>query len=261
MRFPLRDKGFASVVFDCDSTLVSIEGIDELAGSNAAQIRELTDAAMEGSIALEEVYGRRLAIIRPTRDRVEALGREYVQRLVEDARETIAALTSLSKEIRVVSGGLLPPVRSLATELGIPSSAVAAVDVEFATDGTYAGFDHTSPLARSGGKTEVIRAWALDRPSLLVGDGSTDLEARGEVDLFVAYMGVAYRQNVAASADLVLHTESLAPVLALAANEADRRRLASTEWAEVLRRGDEILERQKSGVRSRESEVRGRKSE
>src|SRR5690606_29915235 len=42
--------GFRSVVFDCDSTLSRIEGIDELAGPRLEEIRAMTDAAMQGAI-------------------------------------------------------------------------------------------------------------------------------------------------------------------------------------------------------------------
>ena len=52
-----------SIVFDCDSTLVSIEGIDALAGERIEEIRRMTDMAMDGAMALEEVYGERLALI------------------------------------------------------------------------------------------------------------------------------------------------------------------------------------------------------
>ena len=100
---PLPD-GFGSVVFDCDSTLSDIEGIDELAGNHLGEIQALTSAAMEGRIPLEEVYGRRLEIIRPTRARVDAIGELYVQRLVPDAGETVAALRWLGKDVRVISG-------------------------------------------------------------------------------------------------------------------------------------------------------------
>ena len=44
----------------------------------------------------------------------------------------------------------------------------------------------SSPLARSNGKAQVIRAWNLPRPALLVGDGATDREARPAVDAFAA---------------------------------------------------------------------------
>lgn len=233
--------GFRSIVFDCDSTLAAIEGIEELATGHADEVRALTRAAMEGSIPLEEVYGRRLELIRPTRERVDALGREYVDALVEDARETIAALLRLGKEVRVLSGGLRSPVEALARELGIPSEAVAAVGIRFAPDGAYLDFERDSPLARGGGKVEVLRAWDLPRPVLLVGDGATDLETRPVVDAFAAYMGVEFRPAVAEGADVVLRARTLAPVLALAADAADRARLAGTPFDRLLHRGDTLL--------------------
>jgi phosphoserine phosphatase len=233
--------GFATVVFDCDSTLCSIEGIDELAGPHATEIQALTDAAMAGTIPLEDVYGRRLAIIRPTRDAVDALGRLYVSTLVPDARETVAALRWLGKTVRILSGGLLPAVLDVARALHLPPNAVTAVPIHFAADGAYGGFDTESPLARSGGKPAVLGAMHIPRPALLVGDGATDLEGRAEVDAFAAYMGVAFRPNVAAGADFVLRASSLAPVLALAAGAHDRARLASCGWEDLLRRGDELL--------------------
>ena len=125
--------------------------------------------------------------------------------------------------------------------LGLSPDAVAAVGIEFDADGEYAGFEHASPLARSGGKEAVIRAWALPRPALLVGDGATDLEARPAVDAFAAYMGVAFRLPVAAAADFVLRQETLAAVLSLAASDEDRERLRASRWADLLARGDAAL--------------------
>ncbi|HEX6367467.1 MAG TPA: HAD-IB family phosphatase [Longimicrobium sp.] len=230
--------GFASVVFDCDSTLVAVEGIDELSGPFRAQIAALTDAAMDGSVPLEEVYGRRLELIRPTRAQVDAVGAQYVRTLVPRARETVAALRWLGKTVRIVSGGLLPAVLAVARELGMDDGDAAAVGIRFGADGAYAGFDHASPLARSSGKAQVIRAWNLPAPALLVGDGATDREARPAVDAFAAYMGVAWRAAVADGADYVLREPSLAAVLALACSDEDRARLADTPWAELLREAD-----------------------
>jgi phosphoserine phosphatase len=230
--------GFRTVIFDCDSTLAAIEGIDELAGNHEEEIRALTDAAMQGALPLEEVYGRRLEIIRPSRERVEALGRAYVEALVPDARDTVAALCWLGKEVRIISGGLLPPVTALALALGLPATSVAAVGITFGDDGAYAGFERHSPLARSGGKAERIRAWRLPHPMLLVGDGATDAEARPAVDAFAAYMGVAFRPAVAEAADVVLREPSLAPVLGLAASGPERERLRRSRWAGLLARAE-----------------------
>jgi len=63
---------FRTVLFDCDSTLSAIEGIDELAVHCRDDVEQLTDAAMRGRIPLEEVYGRRLRLVQPTRAAVEA---------------------------------------------------------------------------------------------------------------------------------------------------------------------------------------------
>jgi len=209
---------YGTVVFDCDSTLSTIEGIEELAGEHAAEVAALTDAAMRGVVPLEEVYGRRLDRIRPDRSAVEALGKRYIETLVPDARATIAALREEGVDVRVVSGGLLPAILRLTRELGIDDEAVAAVDVYFDETGRYAGFDAGSPLAYAGGKRIILERWApgLARPVMMVGDGATDLEARPVVDAFVAFAGVVERPTVVAAADVVIRARTLAPVLALA---------------------------------------------
>lgn len=209
---------FGTVVFDCDSTLSAIEGIDELAGTHREAVVRLTDAAMLGEVSLDEVYGRRLALIRPTRAQLDAIGALYVERLVPDALRVVRALRDAGVRVCVLSGGLLPAVRTLARALGIPATDVEAVDIRFDAADQYAGFDDTSPLARSGGKYEVIMRWraSLPAPIMLVGDGATDLEASPAVDLFVAFAGVADRAVVTVAADVVIRARSLAPVLPLA---------------------------------------------
>jgi len=214
---------FRTVLLDCDSTLSAIEGIDELAVHCREDVERLTDDAMRGRIPLEQVYGRRLELVNPTRASVEALGRLYVARLVPDARETAAALQAAGVDVRIISGGLLPAVMAVAQELGVSADRVIAVGISFHDDGSYAGFDASSPLAASGGKRRAIAEWHVDRPAMMVGDGNTDLEARPVVDLFVAFAGVIERPSVVSAADVVVRANSLAPLLPLAlhADELD----------------------------------------
>jgi phosphoserine phosphatase len=229
-----------SVVFDCDSTLSAIEGIEHISAAHRAEIEALTRAAMDGGAPLEAVYGRRLDLVQPDRTTVERLTAAYVAALTPDAREVVAALLAEGIAVRVVSGGLLPAVQGLAVELGLDEGDVAAVDVTFDSRGAYTGFDATSPLARSGGKTEVLTRWraTLPAPIMMVGDGATDAEARTAVDLFVAYCGVVERPAVAAEADFVVRSASLAPVLALALDRAP----TDSAFAELYDKGRSLLE-------------------
>lgn len=214
---------YRTVVFDCDSTLSSLEGIEELAGEHRRDVETLTDAAMRGEIPLDEIYGQRLALIRPTREAVDRLTALYIENLVEDAASTVAALRTAGVDVRIVSGGLAPAVLGLGRHLGLPDDAIAAVPIHFTADGAYASYDNAAAPARAGGKAEVVRQWreeGMAGPVMFVGDGATDLEARDAVELFVAYAGVLERPAVVAAASVVVRSRSLAPVLPLVLGEA-----------------------------------------
>lgn len=195
---------FRSVVFDADSTLAGIEGVDWLAGTRGADVlrdvAELTRRAMEGDVPLEEVYALRLARIAPIRKELEALGRAYVEAAAKGAREAIAALTAAGTQVHVVSGGIRRALLPLAAHLGVPGAHVHAVPLLLDGDGCYVGVG-ASPLSGSGGKAVVVASLGLERPAAAVGDGITDLEMRPWVDAFVAFTGFARRAAVVAGAD------------------------------------------------------------
>jgi phosphoserine phosphatase len=234
---------FASVWFDCDSTLSAIEGIDELAlgidPEARARLAGWTARAMAGEIPLADVYRARLELVSPTRSHVEDLGNLYVQRLVPDAREVVAALCHLGKHVGIVSGGLEPAVRILGAELGVPAERIRAVPIHFDSRGRYAAFDRECPLARNGGKGEILAALPpSERPLCFVGDGVTDLEAAPVVELFVGYGGVVRREAVARAARHYLTAPSLLPLLALVLTAAERQALArKPRFATMLQRG------------------------
>lgn len=208
---------FRSVIFDCDSTLSAIEGIEELAAGHRAEVERLTNLAMQGEVPLESVYGRRLDLIRPSRKAVERVGRMYIDRMVPGAPEVVRTLMGSGIRVFILSGGLLPAVRAIGHHLGVPDEHIGAVDLHFDTRGGYAGFDEASVLTRAGGKRMWIEARPdLVRPALLVGDGATDLEARPAVDRFAAFIGVTRRDPVVAGADFVLPGPGLHAVLHLA---------------------------------------------
>lgn len=232
---------YDALAFDCDSTLSSLEGIDELARGSGperlAQVEALTNAAMAGDVPLEEVYGRRLALLAPTRSAVAAVGQRYVETLVRNAAPLCAALAALGKPVHVVSGGLEPAVAHVARHLGVPAERVHAVPIRFDAQGAYAGFDERSPLARAGGKIDVLAAIAGRHGRVAhVGDGTTDLEVRPVVARFVGFGGVADRAAVRAGAARFVAADDLAAVAAelLAPDELERL-AAAPEHAALAR--------------------------
>ncbi len=211
-------KMFPCVCFDCDSTLSSIEGIDELAkrAGREAEIAPLTTAAMDGLIPIEDIYARRLEILRPDRDALRWLGQRYIETQVEGAREAVAALQQAGRKVLVVSGGLKSPVVALAAALGIAPECVHAVEVYLDEKGGYRGFDHASPLTRSDGKARVAADLAAEfGPVALVGDGMTDVSARSGGAFVVGFGGVVRREAVVEGADTFIKGPSLLDVSAL----------------------------------------------
>lgn len=191
---------------DCDSTLSTIEGIDELGRARGdevfAQVVALTDAAMNGEIPISDVFPRRMEMIRPDRQLCEAVAARYVETIVPGAAEMVRELKENGWLPVILSGGFAPLIAPLAAVLGIDH--VEAVPIYFNDDGSYCGYGADYPTTRNLGKNEVIRAWKkslLPRRVLMMGDGISDLETRPDVDLFIGFGGVVARPVVQEGCD------------------------------------------------------------
>ena len=189
------------VFFDVDSTLVTIEGIDVLADGDS-NIAKLTDAAMNGEIPLDQVYAKRLEMIRPSKQRVDQLATTYVQSIVDGAAETIAALQNEGIIVHLVTAGIEQAIRPLADALNVRN--IHAVKLTFDANGNYKDFDRRSFLTRPGGKELVVRdvRARAHGNAAFIGDGVSDLEAKPAVDLFIGFGGVVVRPRVKENADL-----------------------------------------------------------
>lgn len=199
---------FRSIVFDVDSTLSGVEGIDWLAARRGPEIArwsaELTERAMNGEIPIESVYGERMRAVKPRKDEIDQLGRLYVERIASGARETFGEFRAKNIDLVMVSGGLREAILPLAGELGVEAERVFAVSVYFDERGRYAGFEETSLMAQQNGKRVTVRDLRLPGPTLAVGDGITDSEIRPVIDGFAAFTGFIRREPVVQRADFVL---------------------------------------------------------
>jgi len=250
---------FDLIFFDCDSTLSTIEGIDELARLKGKEWRVsvLTDKAMNGDLDLAQVYGKRLQAIRPTRGQLKAIEELYWENMVPDTEAVLAALHFLGKEVFVISGGLAEPVRGFGKRLGVPPENIRAVELEYnelsgdwwryyepRTRHTQTYMDYqVGPLTISSGKPTMIQALADGRPGrrLMVGDGMSDLVTREVVDLFVGFGGVVAREKVRHNAEAFIDSQSLAPVLPLAVGPSGYQRVIGTPYQAVFEKGLDLI--------------------
>jgi len=211
-----RHPRFDAVCFDCDSTLTRIEGIDELArrAGREAEIASLTEAAMNGAIPLEAVYAKRLDLVRPDQAALAWLAERYADEMVSGAAETIATLRRHGKAVYVVTSGLLQAVAEFARVLGLAPAQVHAVEVHFDAAGAYQVFDSSSPLCCSDGKAAICRTIAATHGNVaMIGDGVTDLAARGGGAYVVGYGGVIHRDIMLQEADCYIAAPSLTATL------------------------------------------------
>ncbi len=253
---------FDLIFFDCDSTLSTIEGIDELAKLKGKEWRVglLTQKAMDGDLDLEEVYGKRLQAIRPTRGQLKAIEDRYAETIVSDVPAVLEALRFLGKQIFIISGGLAEPVRGFGKRLGVDPANIRAVEVEYnELSGdwwryhepgsqhrqTYLDYNE-GPLTVTSGKPDIIKELSAGKHGrrLMVGDGSSDLATHTVVDLFVGFGGVVARDKVKAQAPAFIHSESIAPILALAAGPSGYERVKGTPHQAIFDRGIALWKQQ-----------------
>ena len=199
-------RGMKLFFIDCDSTLSTIEGIDELArgkgGDVFERVVELTNAAMNGEVPIGEVFPRRMEMIRPDRELCDAVAALYVETIVPGAEEMIRELKEAGWLPVILSGGFAPLIQPLADRLGI--AHVEAVPLYFHEDGSYKGYGEDYPTTRNLGKNEVIREWKqalLPERVAMMGDGMSDLETKPDVDAFIGFGGVVARPKIEQGSD------------------------------------------------------------
>jgi phosphoserine phosphatase len=255
MRWP----PYKHIFFDCDSTLTSVEGIDVLAdlAGKGLRVSILTEAAMNGDLALEDIYAKRLKALKPTRGQIVKIRQIYKHNVVQDAAELIAALQYLGHKVYIISGGLADPVVEFGLFLGVPRQNIRAVGVQYnALAGNWwqrlderpndaeRYMSHTEDgLTVSDGKAQIVKELLGDQSgrSLLVGDGVSDLLAGSVVDLFVGFGGVIKRPRVAQQAPVFVESKSLAPLLALAAGPVAAPYLRDSIHQPLLEKANKML--------------------
>ena len=181
---------FRLLAMDMDSTLISIECIDEIAdfAGRKAEVAAVTASAMRGEIDWPESLRRRVAALEGLDE--GALERVYAERLRFNpgAERLVAAARRARLKTLLVSGGFTYFTDRVRDRLGLD---YAYSNVLVAEGGKLAG-RVTGPLVDAAGKAAHVArlkgAHGITAAQVLaIGDGANDLPMLAEAGTSIAY--------------------------------------------------------------------------
>lgn len=181
---------FKLLVMDMDSTLITIETIDELADlvGLKREVAAITEQAMRGEIEYNESLRRRVAVLKGLDE--SALKRVYDERvrLSPGADILLAACKKHGIKTLLVSGGFTHVTNWLKPRLGLDftHSNTLAVDGGKLTGGIVGN------IVNADGKrdelTRVRDLLGIKREHIIgIGDGANDLKFMAECGVSIAY--------------------------------------------------------------------------
>jgi phosphoserine phosphatase len=185
------------LVADMDSTMITVECIDELAdyAGLKAEVAAVTERAMRGEIAFEAALAERVALLAGLEETSIDRCRAERVRLTPGARALVRTIRREGGHAVLVSGGFTRFAEPIAADIGFDRAVANRLDT---AEGRLAG-TVASPVIGAEGKRNALLDAAIQYgvPAdavLAVGDGANDvpmLEAAG--------LGVAYHAKPAAA--------------------------------------------------------------
>lgn len=181
---------FGLVAMDMDSTLVSIESIDEIADLKGVkpQVAEITACTMRGEIDFAESLTRRTALLQGLDQ--SALQQVYDERLKLNpgAERMLQRMKSLGIRTLLISGGFTFFTDRLRERLGIDYSAANTLEI---VDGKITG-KVLGEIIGAQGKADVLMRvtdeLGLKRSQVIaIGDGANDLKMLAGAGISIAY--------------------------------------------------------------------------
>ena len=192
---PLSLSQFKLIAFDMDSTLISIECVDEIADAvgRKAEVAAITEAAMRGEITdFKDSLRRRLALLKGVT--LTDMERVYTERLKINpgAAELIATCQKAGMKVLLVSGGFTYFADRVKARLGIDfarSNQLEVVHGELSGGLVMQAWgDICDGAEKRRTLLEVASLLGIEaHECIAMGDGANDLPMMGAAGLSVAY--------------------------------------------------------------------------
>lgn len=206
---------FRLVAMDMDSTLITIECIDEIADMQGLkpQVAAITEAAMRGELDFSESLNRRVALLEGLE--ASALQRVYDERLqISMGGETmLKAVQAAGLKTLLVSGGFTFFTDRLKPRLGLDHTHANVLEVE---GGKLTG-RVVGGIVDAGEKRRTVERVCAElgispQQAIVMGDGANDLKMMG-----IAGLSVAFRAKpvVREQANVALNFSGLDGLLAI----------------------------------------------
>lgn len=203
-------------IFDFDSTLVTLEGLEEFAKivlddcTNSKKIinelEEITKLGMTGEIPYQESISRRFELFKPCMKDIDQLIKLLLRSITPSIIDNLDFFRNNTDSIIVISGGFREWILPVTRELGLKDNNVFANEFILNKDGDINDFDRDNVLTRSKGKVEIIKDQNLSGQIYVIGDGFTDYQIKqaGVADKFFAFTENVIRESVTKNADQVV---------------------------------------------------------
>jgi len=208
-------EAFKLVVMDMDSTLITIECIDEIADMQGLKdhVAEITEAAMRGDIEFRESLQRRVALLKGLDESALAEVFEKRLELTLGARTMLRGLKKAGLRAVLVSGGFTYFTERLEKDLELDVTRANLLEV---IDGKLTG-RVLGEIVDAEAKKAMVIAQSEDlgvspMAAITIGDGANDLQM-----MSVAGLSVAFRAKpvVQSQASVALNFSGLDGVLNL----------------------------------------------
>ncbi|WP_413439377.1 phosphoserine phosphatase SerB [Sulfuriferula sp. GW1] len=213
-----RPSDFGLVVMDMDSTLITIECIDEIADMIGVkpQVAQITEAAMRGEIDFSESLTRRVALLAGLDQ--AALQRVYDERLQlsPGAEKMLGKLKQHNIKTLLVSGGFTFFTERLQARLGLDYTAANTLEV---VAGKLSG-RVLGQIIDAQGKANWLNRIRNElglayEQVVAIGDGANDLKMMSEAGISIAYHAKPVVQTQASYAVNFNGLDAVIPILGI----------------------------------------------